>query len=155
MSTKESGKKMDSEVYSFALKTTLTEIQNICPEIKNCFIFKEDGGIIAKDEDTSKEVAEQVLDSFNRIMKDAKSIGGIEGLTLEGSKSRVDISLMSDVYLFTITSQKADMAHLNTLTRVLVPTILKLLDKINPASLKWGQGEKISTLPLFPLWRYR
>ena len=129
-------KELDSEVYSFALKTTLTEIQKICPDIKNCFIFKEDGQIIAKDEGTSKKVVEQVLDSFNDIMNDAKSIGGIEGITLEGSKSRVDISLMSDIYLFTVTSQQADLDYLNTVTRVLVPTVLKLLDKINPASLK-------------------
>jgi len=37
---------MDNEVYSFALKNTLNEIQNICPDIKNSFMFKEDGEIV-------------------------------------------------------------------------------------------------------------
>jgi hypothetical protein len=132
---------MDNEVYSFALKTTLNEILNICPDIKNCFMFKEDSEIVARDEGTSKKVAKQVLDSFNGIMDKAGAIGGLEAITLEGSKRRVNISSMSDIYLFTITSTKADMDYLNTVTRVLIPTMLKLLDKLNPASLKWGQGE--------------
>lgn len=129
-------KKLDNEVYSFALKTALNEIQNICPDIKNSFMFKEDGEIIAGDEDTPEKAIARVVDSFNGIMEKADAIGGVEGVTLEASKGRVNISSMSDLYLLTVTSRNADMKYVNTVTRVLIPTILKLLEKIHPAPLK-------------------
>jgi hypothetical protein len=131
-------KKMDHEVYSFALKTALNEIQNICPDIKQSFMFEEDGEIIAGGDDTSEKIIKKVEDSFNGIMEKADAIGGVEGIVLEGSKGRVNITGMNDLYLLTATSKTADMKYVNTVTRVLIPTILKLLEKINPAPLKWG-----------------
>jgi len=127
---------MDNEVYSFALKNTLNEIQNICPDIKNSFMFRENGEIIAEDENTPKKIVVRVIDSFNGILEKADAIGGVEGVTLEGSKGRVNISCMNDLYLVTVTSRKADMNYVNTMTHVLIPTILKLIEKINPAPLK-------------------
>lgn len=127
---------MDDEVYSFALKSTLNEIQNICPDIKNSFMFKEDGEIVAADENTPKKVVVHVIDSFDGILEKADAIGGIEGVTLDGSKGRVTISCMNDLYLLTVTSRKADMNYVNTVTHVLIPTILRLLEKIHPSPLK-------------------
>jgi predicted regulator of Ras-like GTPase activity (Roadblock/LC7/MglB family) len=129
-------KNVDNDVYSFALKNALNEIQNICPDIKNSFMFKEDGEIVAGDENTPEKVVVRVIDSFNGILEKAESIGGVEGIILEGSKGRVNISYMNDLYLVTVTSKKADMNYVNTVTRVLIPTILRLLEKIHPAPLK-------------------
>jgi hypothetical protein len=109
---------------------------DICPDLKNCFMFKEDGEIVAQDEGTSEKVVEQFLESFNNIMNESEGIGGIEGITLEGGKGRLNISSMGDIYLLTVTPKKADINYINTVTRVLIPTMLKLLDKIDPASLK-------------------
>jgi hypothetical protein len=82
-------------------------------------------------------------------MNESEGIGGIEGITLEGSKGRLNISSMGDIYLLTVTPKKADINYINTVTRVLIPTMLKLLDKINPASLKWGQGKQTSPHSLY------
>jgi hypothetical protein len=101
-------------------------------------MFEEDGEIIAGGEDISEKTIKRVGDSFNGIMEKADAIGGVEGIVLEGSKGRVNITSMNDFYLLTATSKKADMKYVNTVTRVLIPTILKLLEKINPAPLKWG-----------------
>jgi len=127
---------MDDEVYSFALKNTLNEIQNICPDIKNSFMFKEEGEIVAADEKTPEKVVAHVMDSFDGIFEKADAIGGVEGITLEGSKGRVTISCMNDLYLVTVTSRKADLNYVNTVTQVLIPTILRLLEKIHPSPLK-------------------
>lgn len=127
---------MDDEVYSFALKNTLNEIQNICPDIRNSFMFKEDGEIVAQDENTPEKTVAHVIDSFDGILEKADAIGGIEGITLDGSKGKVTISCMNDIYLVTVTSRKADMNYVKTVTQVLIPTILRLLDKINSAPLK-------------------
>ena len=123
---------MDNEVYSFALKNTLDEIQNICPDIKNSFIFTEDGEVIAGDANTSEKTIVKVIDAFDTILEKAEVVGNIETMTLDCANGRVSISNMNKLYLATVTSRNADKNYVNTVTRVLVPTIIKLLEKINP-----------------------
>jgi predicted regulator of Ras-like GTPase activity (Roadblock/LC7/MglB family) len=127
---------LSEEIYSFALKNALTEIGNACPDVKNSFMFKKDGEIVASDEQTQKEVAVHVVDAFDGILEKADAIGGIEGLTLEGSEGRVNVSCVDDLYLVTVTRKGADMNPVNVVTRVLIPTVLKLVEKISPAPLK-------------------
>jgi hypothetical protein len=43
---------------------------------------------------------------------------------------------MNGLYLVTVTSKDADKNYVNTITRVLVPTVLKLLERISPAPPK-------------------
>jgi hypothetical protein len=127
---------MDNEVYSFALKNTLGEIQNICPDIKNSFMFKEDGEIIAGDENTPERTIVKVIDSFDGILEKADTVGGVDGITIESSEGRVNVSCMNDLYLVTVTSKNADENYVKTVTHVLIPTVLKLLERIASAPLK-------------------
>jgi predicted regulator of Ras-like GTPase activity (Roadblock/LC7/MglB family) len=127
---------MDNEVYSFALKNALNEIQNACPDITNTFLFGEDGEIIAGDEKTSEKTMVHVVDAFEGIFEKADSIGGVECITIEGSNGRVNVSWLNDLYFVTVTSKKADMNYVNTVTRVLIPTVLRLMEKICPTPLK-------------------
>jgi hypothetical protein len=127
---------MDNEVYSFALKNALDEIRNACPDITNAFMFKEDGEIIVGDENIPEKTMVHVVDAFDSLLEKADAIGGVECITLEGSNGRVNVSFMHDVYLVTVTSGKADMNYVNTVIRVLIPTVLRLLEKICPAPLK-------------------
>ncbi len=50
---------MNNEVYTFALKNTLDEIKNACPDVSNTFIFK-DGKILAKDETDEETITKTV-----------------------------------------------------------------------------------------------
>jgi predicted regulator of Ras-like GTPase activity (Roadblock/LC7/MglB family) len=127
---------MNDEVAAFALKNTLNEIQNICPDIKNAFVFREDGEIIAGDANTPEKTIVQVVDAFDGIFEKADAVNGVEGIVLEGSKGKVIVSSIDDLYLVTVTSGKADMKYVNTVTRVLIPTVLKLAEKLTPAPLK-------------------
>ena len=127
---------MYDELYSFALKNTLDEIRNLCPDITNAFMFKEDGEIIASDEITPQQSIVHVIDDFDRLLKKAETMGGIEQITIEGSKGRVNVSHMNNNYLVTITSQSADKNYVNMISRVLFTTVVKLLDKISPTALK-------------------
>jgi hypothetical protein len=134
---------MDDEVYSFALKNTLNEIRNVCPDITHTFMFAENGEIIAADENTPEKTIIQVIDAFDGILEKADKIGGVEGITLEGSNGRVNVSCMKDMYFATVTSKKADINYVNTVTRVLIPTVLRLLEKICPTPLKNPPPPKI------------
>jgi len=127
---------MDNEVYSFALKNALNEIRNVCPDITNTFMFREDGEIVVGDENTSEKTMVHVVDAFDGILEKVDAIGGVECISLEGSNGRVNVSCVNDIYLVIVTSKKADMNYVNTVTRVLIPTVLKLLKKICPTPLK-------------------
>ena len=127
---------MDNEAYSFALKNALNEIQNVCPDINNSFMFRKDGEIVAGDENTPEKTMTRATQAFDGILEKAEAIGGVEGITLEAGKGRVNVSCVDNLYLVTVTSKKADMNFVNTVTRVLIPTVLKLLEKISPAPLK-------------------
>jgi hypothetical protein len=132
---------MDDELYSFALKSALTEIHNTCPEIKHSFAFNQGGQIIAGDENTPENTVHKIMGSLNTILEKADAIGGIDNITLESSKGRVNISCLSNLYLVTVTSRNADKNYVNTVTHVLIPTVLKLLEKITPTPLKNNKPE--------------
>jgi len=129
---------MDNELYSSALKDALNEIRNLCPGIKNTLIFRKDREIAVADDLTPQKTITRTIDSFDDLTEKAEAIGGIELVTIEGSKGGVNVSHIGNHYLVTVTSENADKNYLNMTTRVLVTTVLKLLDKISPAPLKRG-----------------
>jgi predicted regulator of Ras-like GTPase activity (Roadblock/LC7/MglB family) len=131
-----SDKTMDSEVYAFALKNTLDEMQKACPEIKNAFILDQNHTIIARDENTTEETLSQAVEVLNEMFGKADAIGGVDDLTIEGINGRINISRMDEIFLVTVTSRKANLNYVNTVTHVLVPTVLKLIDKLNHGPLK-------------------
>ncbi|HUW47281.1 MAG TPA: hypothetical protein VMW36_00870 [Patescibacteria group bacterium] len=127
---------MDSEVYAFALKNTLDEMQKACPEIKNAFVLDQNHTIIAKDENTTEETLSQAVEVLNEMFGKADAIGGVDDLTIKGINGRMNVSRMDEIFLVTVTSRKANLNYVNTVTHVLVPTVLKLIEKLNPGPLK-------------------
>lgn len=124
---------MNNNVYAFALKSTLDEIQGACPDVSNTFIF-EDGKILAKGETIDENTANLTINAFDSITERAATMGGLETVTIQGAKGRVNITCMNDFYLTTVLSKKADEKYVNTLIQVLIPTVIKLVEKIHPIS---------------------
>jgi len=124
---------MNNEVYTFALKSTLEEIRDACPDVSSTFIFK-DGQILAKDETTNEETVNSTITAFNAMAERADVIGSLETVTVQGANGQVKIACMNDFYLTTVSSKDADEKYVNTLTQVLVPIVIKLVEKIHPAS---------------------
>jgi len=127
---------MDSEVYAFALKNTLDEMQKACPEIKNAFVLDQNHTIIARDENTTEETLSQAVEVLNEMFGKADAIGGVDDLTIEGINGRMNVSRMDEIFLVTVTSRKANLNYVNTVTHVLVPTVLRLIEKLNHGPLK-------------------
>jgi predicted regulator of Ras-like GTPase activity (Roadblock/LC7/MglB family) len=139
--------------YAEALKNALIEIGNICPDINSSFIFTKDGTVIAGDAETADTTIKRTLGSFQNVAEKAEIIGGLHNFSVDGDKGRVYISHINevnDMYMATATSKNADENYLRSVTQVIVPTVLKLLENIDPAPLKWGQGKPS---PFHNLWR--
>jgi len=124
---------MSNEVYALALKSTLQEIQNVCPEVSNSFIFK-DGKMLAKDENTPEKTVNSTINAFETITERAENIGGLEAITIQSAEGKINIATINDFHLTTVSSKEADEKYVNTLTRVLIPIVIKLVEKIQPAS---------------------
>ena len=120
---------MNSIIYASALKNTISEIKNICPEVSETFVFK-DSDIIAKDDSTSKKTLDPAILAFNSIEKEAKTLSGLKSIRIEGNKGKINLTCMKKFNFATVLSNKADEKYVNTLTRVLVPTVIKLVDNI-------------------------
>ena len=124
---------MSSEVYTLALENTLHEIQNAYPGVTSNFIFK-DGKILARDKNTNEENATQTIAAYDAIAERTDILGGLETITIQSSEGKVNITTINDLHLTTISSNEADEKNVNTLTRILIPIVLKLVEQIQPAS---------------------
>ena len=124
---------MNNDVYTFALKSVLDEIQSACPGVSNTFIFK-DGKSIAKGETTDDTTVDPTINAFNAITERAGTLGGLEAVTIQGANGRINIACMNDLYLTTVLSKKTDEKYVKTLTRVLIPTVVKLVEKVHSTS---------------------
>jgi len=127
---------MDNEVYSFALKNALDEIRNTCPDVISTFIFREDGEILAGDQTTSENTFVKVVDALDCLLEKKEALGDLERAIFEGEKNRACVSRVDGLYLVTVASKNADTKYLDSFTRVLIPTVLKLLEKIQPVPPK-------------------
>ena len=137
---------MNKGSYETALKTTLTEIKNICPDIKASFIFAKDGTVVAGDAEASDITIKKALHSFQSIREKADVIGGIKKLSINGAEGNIQISQVNEMYLVTATSKNADTKYLQTITGVIVPTVLKLLKNIikAPTPLKIAPPQQLA-----------
>jgi hypothetical protein len=122
-----------TEASSTALQTIIGEFKNISPELTRAFIFKKDGEILASTEAITEDQARKLVAAYNDVADQAKVIGGLETLTIQGVGNRLNITSMDNCYLVTASSCAADEKMVKALTCVIVPTVMKLLDQISPA----------------------
>jgi hypothetical protein len=141
---------MSNEVYAFALDSAIKEIKNICPDVTNIFVFEENAQTIAKDADTNQDTINKTVDAFHAIKGKTETSGGLEAVTIQGSEGRVNIASINNLYLVTVTSREADEKFVSSLTRVLIPTVVKLVDQFPPAWMR--NDEAPAATEPEPIW---
>jgi predicted regulator of Ras-like GTPase activity (Roadblock/LC7/MglB family) len=125
---------MRDEAYSMALRKALTEIKNICPGVQASFLIDKEGKVIASDTKSPEVSFEKTVKALESLLEKTGAIGGLDSLVINAQKGKVRISWISDMYLAMITSENVDMTYLQTISRVLIPTVIKLLDSITGAA---------------------
>jgi len=133
---------MSREVYSTALKTTLTEVKKMCPDITSSFIFGKDGTMIAGDGEADA-LMENTMHSFQDLAKKSVVIGRLDALSVDGEKGKTYISRVNDMYLVVAASPTMDTTYLRAVTKVIVPTVLKVLENIAPTPLKFTPTQQL------------
>jgi len=128
---------LSRDVFVTALSNTLMEIRNICPDVKCSFLFTRYGALVAGDAQADDTVMEKAVRPFQNVAEKAAMIGGLDTFLIDGDNGGVYISCANDIYLAMVTSKDADMPYLRSVTRVIIPTILKLLESVVPTPLKF------------------
>jgi hypothetical protein len=73
------------------------------------------------------------MDVLDETLEKAKILGDLECISFEGAKGTVHVSHLNEFYLVTVVPEKADTKRIEMFAGVLVPTVLKLLERITPA----------------------
>ncbi len=142
---------MSDDTLAFALNNALTEIRNVCPEVQSSFVIDKDATVVAADAETSEAKTEKVAKSLQGILEKADTIGGLDSIMVEGSKGNVHIIRVENMYLTTVASKKAEVKYVETVARVLIPTVLKLLDNLASTPLTRLSTKKPASPS--PLWK--
>jgi predicted regulator of Ras-like GTPase activity (Roadblock/LC7/MglB family) len=124
---------MNNERYAVALKNALTEINNTCTDVSHSFIFAKDKVIATGDPEPDEETMKKTIDSFQSVAEKADSIGSLKAFCVHGKKGQIILSGVNDMYLALAASEDADTTYLHSVTRVVILTVLKLLETITPA----------------------
>ena len=136
---------MSAEACTLALKNTLNEIRNVCPEIQHAFIFKENGEILAEDENTPEVLAYNAQEAFRVLSERAAVAGGVDSVTLRCTDAKVNIIRFDDLFVTTVYSNDADEKTVSNLTRIMIPTTLRIVKNIYPTHQ--NQPKETSTKP--------
>ena len=134
---------MNEDPYAVALKNALTEIKNICPDVSRSFIFAKDGTIVAGDSETDEKTMEKMIHSFQSVAEKADTIGSLKAFYVNGKKGKVILSNVNDMYLALAASKNVDTTYLHSVTHVIIPTVLKLLETITPTPLQFAPSKQL------------
>jgi hypothetical protein len=124
--------RMNAQECLSALEDTLNEIKKVCPEISSTFIFRKDKKILAKDEKTDQATIHRTMEAFSALNEKAAASGGLESATFYGTNSQATIVRVNNLCFATVATREAGEKTLNALTHVLVPTMLRLVETIQP-----------------------
>ena len=134
-----------SQIYSTAFKSTIDEIKKVVPQVSNAFIFEKNLDTVIKDDETSEESIKNLVESFNVIAEKADCLDELESFTIQGTNGQVNISCTNNFYFASVSSYEADEKTLKTLTSVLVPTVIRLVDQITENSILKDDTEQDDT----------
>jgi len=129
-------KSLANEAYTLALKDTLDGMTHSFPCIKNALIFDEKGNIIAVDDKTPEDAAVRTVDALDELLNKADLLDNLENAVFEATKGWLNVSRFDDLFLVTVTSTKTDLDRTNAFANALVPTVLKVLRRVNPTPVK-------------------
>jgi len=143
---------MNEELYAAALKNALVEIKNVCPDINKAFILMDNGTIVAGDEQAVDPSVERAINSLQSLTEKAVSVGGLNDLLIDGDKGKVYVSQVNGMYAVMALSKGADLPFLRTVTGIILPTILKVLNGISPETTL---PTPLKSAPIVPRTQFR
>lgn len=121
---------MSREVYTVALKHALMGIKDSCKDVNWSLVLMNNGTVVTSDEETIDPAVKNAAHSFQDLLEKSAPFGGLDNLLINGEKGKVYVSCFNDMHIFTRLNKHADLPFFRTISRAIIPTILKVLDSI-------------------------
>lgn len=121
---------MNEEIYNAALRNALIGIKDAMADLNWSFILMNDGTVITGDDSSVDPAIAKAASSFQTLAEKATVIGGLDNMLLNGEKCKVYVSSVNDMYLIAGLTKNADLIYFRTITRAVLPTVLKVLDSV-------------------------
>ena len=134
---------MNREPYAISLNSALTEIKKAYPGILHSFLFTKTGLIIAKDLETNEEIIQNVLESFDDLKGKTKKIGNINNFSVTGKNGKMFLSNIDDMHFVLVTSKNVDESQIHSITKIIIPTILKTVEILVSSHLQSKPEKKL------------
>jgi hypothetical protein len=132
---------MNDDLQAYALKSTVDEIKNACPDVSHTFIFKNDGTILARDENTDEGTAADAIKVLSAVANQADAVGGFDSATFYSANKQVNVLKINDYRLAMVGSEEPDGENSTCVARALVSTVVKLAKKISSSQKETPQIE--------------
>jgi predicted regulator of Ras-like GTPase activity (Roadblock/LC7/MglB family) len=96
---------------------------------------------VSNDDQAVDPSVEKAMTTLQELTEKSSSLGGLNDLVIDGEKGKVYVSEVNGTYSVMTLSKRADLNFLQTITNIVFPTVLKVLEGIghetlSPASLK-------------------
>lgn len=121
---------MDNKTSTLALKTAINEVKSTYPGISDIFLFNEDLKSLGPEENTVEENIVVTTDALATLKKITSITGEIECLTCYGTSQKINLTHNNNNYVITVASIETDDTALNSITHVLIPTVLKTVREV-------------------------
>jgi hypothetical protein len=120
-----------TETCSNPLQTIVNEFKIISPEITTAIIYKKTGETIANSENTNQDQIRNLIANFNSIIEQAETLEGIENLTIQASSNQLSITTTNNHCIVAVANSDPDPKIVESLTHVVVPAVIQLIEKID------------------------
>jgi hypothetical protein len=134
---------MNREPYAISLQCALTEIKKAYPGIHHSFLFTETGSVITADSETDEKTVQNVLESFEDLKEKAKTLGKVKGFSVAGKDGKLFLSGFDSMYLVMVTSKQVEEPQVHSITKVILPTILKTVETMSTSNQQPSPEKKL------------
>jgi predicted regulator of Ras-like GTPase activity (Roadblock/LC7/MglB family) len=141
---------MNEEVYATALKTALTEIKNACPDVNSAYILLNNGKVVSNDDNSVDSTIEKAMNTLQELTDKSLSLGGLSDLVIDGEKGKIYVSQVNGTHSVMALSKRADLTFLRTITNIVFPTVLKVLEGINSETSETLLSTPLKSTPIIP-----
>lgn len=142
---------MNEEVHATAFKTALAEIKNVCPDVNSAYILLDNGKVVSNDDQVIDSNVEKAMNTLQELTEKGSSLGGLSDLVIDGDKGKVYVSQVNGTYSVMALSKRADLNFLRTVTNIVFPTVLKVLEGINSETVLSPPFKSTPIVPERPL----
>jgi predicted regulator of Ras-like GTPase activity (Roadblock/LC7/MglB family) len=141
---------MNEEIYATALKTALAEIKNVCPDVNNAYILLNDGSVVSNDDQVVNPNVEKAMTTLQELTEKSSSLGGLNDLVIDGDRGKLYVCQVNGTYPVMALSKRADLTFLRTITNIVFPTVLKVLEGINSETSETVLSTPLKSTSIIP-----